>query len=107
MVTDASGKFSFDNVANDSFIVTAQSVSYQDLVTFITINNQNRDLGVLKMYIKGKDLSTVTVISKAPPVSNKADTSQYSASQFKVNPDATTEDLIKRCRVLRLPVMAR
>ncbi|MBK8711078.1 MAG: outer membrane beta-barrel protein [Niastella sp.] len=96
VVTDASGKFSFDNVANDSFIVTAQSVSYQDLVTFITINNQNRDLGVLKMYIKGKDLSTVTVISKAPPVSNKADTSQYSASQFKVNPDATTEDLIKK-----------
>ncbi len=96
VVSNASGKFTFDNVPNDSFIVTAQSISYQDLVTFITLNNQSRDLGVLKMYIKGKDLSTVTVISKAPPVSNKADTSQYSASQFKVNPDATTEDLIKK-----------
>ena len=45
---------------------------------------------------QGKDLSGVTVVAKAPPVIQKGDTSQFSASQYKVNPDATTEDLIKK-----------
>ena len=38
----------------------------------------------------------VTVIAKTPPAQQKADTIQYNANAFKVNPDATTEDLIKK-----------
>jgi hypothetical protein len=38
----------------------------------------------------------VTVTGKTPPTQQKGDTTQYNASQFKVNPDATTEDLIKK-----------
>ena len=43
-------------------------------------------------------MSGVTVTSKTPPVQQKGDTTQFNASQFKVNPDATVEDLIKKCR---------
>ena len=42
------------------------------------------------------DLGDVTVIAKAPPARQKGDTTEFSASQFKVNPDATAEDLIKK-----------
>jgi hypothetical protein len=38
----------------------------------------------------------VTVTAITPPSQQKGDTTQYNASQFKVNPDATTEDLIKK-----------
>jgi hypothetical protein len=41
-------------------------------------------------------LNEVTVVAKAPPVRQKVDTTEFSASQYKVNPDATAEDLIKK-----------
>jgi hypothetical protein len=41
-------------------------------------------------------LGAVTVISSGPPVTQKQDTTQFAAAQYKVNPDATTEDLIKK-----------
>jgi Outer membrane protein beta-barrel family len=36
------------------------------------------------------------VVAKAAPVRQKGDTTEFSASQFKVNPDATAEDMIKK-----------
>ena len=41
-------------------------------------------------------LGGVTVTSKTPPAQQKGDTIQFNASQFKVNPDATVEDLVKK-----------
>src|SRR5205814_4036636 len=43
-----------------------------------------------------KQLGEVTVITKTPPTQQKGDTIQYNASQYKVNPDANAEDLIKK-----------
>lgn len=95
-VTGTDGKFVFENLQNDRFIVKVNSLSHQQFVSFALVENKNADLGTLNLMKKGKDLSTVTVVSKASPVVNKADTTQYAASQYKVNPDATTEDLIKK-----------
>jgi len=96
VLTDSSGLFEFDNLAADSFIVKVSSINYQEYISFITLRNNEKDLGILKLSKKGKDLAVVTIVAKAPPVTQKGDTSQYSASQYKVNPDATTEDLIKK-----------
>ena len=60
------------------------------------LDNGVTDLGTINLLKQGKELADVTVVSKAPPVIQKGDTAQFSASQFKVNPDATTEDLIKK-----------
>ncbi|MEJ7626686.1 MAG: TonB-dependent receptor [Ferruginibacter sp.] len=90
------GTFNFTEIATDSFIVTVTSVGYQQYISFINISGSERNLGSLKLYKQGKDLSVVTIVSKASPVIQRGDTSQFSASQFKVNPDATTEDLIKK-----------
>ncbi|MDB5202093.1 MAG: TonB-dependent receptor [Ferruginibacter sp.] len=95
-VTDSSGAFFFGNVPNDSFIVTINTLNYQQYVSFFTINNNEKDLGSLNLDRQGKDLSTVVVVAKVAPVTQKGDTAQFSASQYKVNPDATTEDLIKK-----------
>ena len=69
-----------------------------------TINNLLRlndsipdaDLGNVLVPKKTTEIAGVTVVSKTPPVQQKGDTAQYNASQYKVNPDATTEDLIKK-----------
>lgn len=95
-VTNAQGKFIFDNLEKDSFFVTINALSHQANTVYTTITNENKNFGVLSLFKKGKDLAGVTVTATGSPVVNKADTTQYSASQYKVNPDATTEDLIKK-----------
>ncbi|MBC7867500.1 MAG: outer membrane beta-barrel protein, partial [Gloeobacteraceae cyanobacterium ES-bin-316] len=96
-VSSNTGQFEFANLQNDSFIVKVNSLNYQEYLSFITIkDNASRDLGNLTLDKQGKDLAGVTVVGRATPVIQKGDTSQFSASQYKVNPDASTEDLIKK-----------
>ena len=97
VVSSNSGSFEFLNLENDSFIVKVNSINFQENLSFVTIkNNSSRNLGNVSMDKKGKDLAAVTVVARATPVIQKGDTSQFSASQYKVNPDASTEDLIKK-----------
>ena len=97
VISDSTGFFLFDNLANDSFIVTVNTINFQQYVSFATIRENNSvDLGSIRLDQKGKDLDVVTIVSRAPAVIQKGDTSQFSASQYKVNPDATTEELIKK-----------
>ena len=95
-VTSATGSFSFLNLPADSFIVKVNALNYQEFISFITLKNTERTLSTFLLDRQDKDLSTVTVVARTPPVVVKGDTSQFSASQYKVNPDATTEDLIKK-----------
>ena len=95
-VTTTDGEFIFQNLATDSFFVSINALSHQAHTVFATITNTAKNFGVLNLYKTGKDLAGVTVTATGSPVVNKADTTQYSASQYKVNPDATTEDLIKK-----------
>lgn len=98
MVTNATGNFEFSASAQDNFIVTVDFINYQQYVTLFSLkaNEFQKDLGSVAVDRQGKDLTGVTVISRASPVTQRGDTAQFSASQFKVNPDATTEDLIKK-----------
>lgn len=95
-VSNAQGDFIFNNVPNNKFIVTINSIDYQQSISFITLNNNSKDLGTLKLVQQGKDLEAVVIVGRAPAAVQIGDTSQFSASQYKVNPDATTEDLIKK-----------
>jgi hypothetical protein len=56
---------------------------------------ENINLGTINMYKTAETLSTV-VINNTAPVKQSGDTLNYAASQFKVNPDATSEDMIKK-----------
>lgn len=95
-VSSAEGTFSFTGLAADSLILQVTSVNLQEYVSFITLRDTVRTLAPIMMERQNKDLAGVTVLSRTPPVIVKGDTSQFSASQYKVNPDATTEDLIKK-----------
>jgi Outer membrane protein beta-barrel family len=96
VVSDSAGYFGFIDIGMDSFIITATAVNYQQYVSFIVLKDSLIDLGTLAMRRQGKDLSNVTIVARVPPVTQNGDTTQYSANQFKVNPDATAEELIKK-----------
>lgn len=94
--TAANGNFEIANIGNDSFFIEISSIGYETIKRAVSTDGTIKDLGTINFVKKGKDLQDVTVVSQAPAVIQKGDTSQFSASQFKVNPDATTEDLIKK-----------
>ena len=96
-ISDNKGYFSFTDLPSDTFIISFSSVGYE-LVDQQVNPSQTAatDLGVIFVPKTSKELEGVTVIAKTPPAQQKADTIQYNANAFKVNPDATTEDLIKK-----------
>lgn len=97
-VSDQNGSFRFSNLSLGTYYLTVSFIGYEEYKQVVTLNDsiRNVDLKTLAIPKTAVQLGGVTVLAKAAPVSQKGDTTQYSASQFKVNPDATTEDLIKK-----------
>ena len=95
-VTDAKGSFNLTDLPTEKYFIEISFIGYQRLKKLITVKDSSVNMGTIILTRQGKDLDEVTIISEAPPVTQKGDTTQFSASQYKVNPDATTEDLIKK-----------
>jgi len=97
-ITDSKGQFEFTGLTKDSFLLTVSFIGYENYKQFIALTDSipDADLGSVLVPKKTTEIAGVTVVSKTPPVQQKGDTAQYNASQYKVNPDATTEDLIKK-----------
>jgi hypothetical protein len=94
-VSSSKGYFIFNNVPAGKYELTVTSVGYQALEKQVSVDKQNIDLGNIGMEKSAETLSTVT-IDASSPVKQNGDTLDYSASRYKVNPDATSEDLIKK-----------
>ena len=95
-VTDARGRFLLPTFVKGGFIIEISSIGYEKFRKEITTAEGMKELSLISLKKQGKELESITIVSKTPPVKMKGDTSEFSASQFKVNPDATTEDLIKK-----------
>jgi hypothetical protein len=95
-VSNTTGSFEVTGLAVGSYFADISFIGYQNLKRPVTVGDSTKDMGTLLFTKQGKDLADVTIISAAPPVTQKGDTTQFSASQYKVNPDATTEELIKK-----------
>ncbi len=60
------------------------------------IANEDKYLGAIFLDKAEKSLKEITIESTEIRVEQKGDTTSINASAFKVNPDATTEDLVKK-----------
>lgn len=96
VAADSSGSFTITSPGRVNLIVTVSAVGYQQFVSFFKTDSTDHNIGLILMDKQGNDLAGVTIIGKVPTVTQKDDTTQYNASKYKVNPDATTEDLIKK-----------
>lgn len=95
-VSDLNGHFSFSNVTRGKYMLVITSVGYSDNSRQLDVGNGNLDLGTIEIAKGAKTLATVIVSGVPPPVRQRDDTLEYAASQYKMNPDANTEDLIKK-----------
>lgn len=97
-VADSTGVFRFQGLPVDSFFLKVRNIGYEEYTQIVATNDSVPviDLGTLFIPTSTVQLGDVTVVSKTPPTQQKGDTIQYNASQFKVNPDATIEDLVRK-----------
>ncbi len=95
-VTDAKGNFQFSNLSPATYLVKISYSGYEKIEQKIALQASNATAILFNIAKIATDLEGITIISKPPPVKQKGDTSEFSASQFKVNPDATAEDMIKK-----------
>ena len=95
-VSNNKGVFTFDNVPAGKYNLTVTSIGFATVSRTITVGNSPVDLGIIKASENAQTLKDVVVNGAAPTIKQNNDTMEFGASQYKVNPDATSEDLIRK-----------
>ncbi|MCW5907375.1 MAG: TonB-dependent receptor [Chitinophagales bacterium] len=95
-LTDADGKFTIAGLKNGNYVLRVSFIGYITLQQTVSIENKDADLGVIKAEVNATMLKDVEVVETQTRVTQKGDTTEYNAGAYKVNPDATAEDLIKK-----------
>lgn len=96
VVSDSRGRFEIKNLTAGNYTITITSSGYETIVQKINLQASNKEPIPFTLTKLSKLLGEVTITSRTPPVKQKGDTVEFSASQFKVNPDATAEDMIRK-----------
>lgn len=106
VLSDSAGRFTFHNLPADSFVLSVSFVGYGTVVRSLRLDTasvrpDSTGIALLNVSValapgSDKDLATVVIAARIPPATQKADTLQMNADQYKVNPDASTEDLVRK-----------
>jgi Outer membrane protein beta-barrel family/Carboxypeptidase regulatory-like domain len=97
VASDKTGNFEFNNLVDTGrYDLVISFLGYELTKREIVWENVTKKLDDININREAKTLGGVTVISTPPLTKQKADTTEISASQLKVNPDANSEDLIKK-----------
>lgn len=97
VASDKTGTFEFINLVDTgTYNLVITFLGYEEIKREIVWENVTKKLDDILINKEAKTLGGVTVISTPPTTRQKADTTEINASQLKVNPDANTEDLIKK-----------
>lgn len=94
--SDANGRFTIANLKRGRYRLQASFIGYSTLSKDSVFLFNDLDLGNLYIEPSSTELSDVTVEERQIRVEIKGDTTQYNANAYKVNPDATAEDLVKK-----------
>lgn len=95
-VAKADGSFEVKNIPDGNYVVMISFQGFFTVYKNVSFDNDINlvDLKTIYLKVAGKDLGNVTV--KAPPVTIKGDTTEFSADMFKTKPNASAEDLLKK-----------
>ena len=97
VVSDKAGAFEFTNIADTGkYNLIISFLGYELTKREIVWENVSKKIDDILINKEAKTLGGVTVVSTPSLTKQKADTTEISASQLKVNPDANSEDLVKK-----------
>jgi len=93
--TDPYGNFII-TPANGAYIFKTQLIGYGSYYRNIVMYGTPLALGDITIQLATLNIKGVTIAGVATRVEQKGDTTQFNADAYKVNPDATVEDLAKK-----------
>ena len=96
VLSGAKGEFAFNGLSVDKYRLITSSIGYDVISQNINLQASNKEPLQFSLTKVAKDMEGVVIKSKKPVVSQKGDTLEFNASELKVNPDATAEDMIKK-----------
>lgn len=94
--TDANGRFEFNDLKAGPYVIQSTFVGYKPYKRAVELGFNPVFRIKIDMKGDGITLGGIEVVGRTPPVTVKEDTSEIRAAQFKVNPDATAEDLVTK-----------
>jgi hypothetical protein len=95
-LSGANGEFYFSGIKRGSYYLKAESSSFQTYETYFMLKDSLSAQLNISLIRSEKNLQGITLVSKVPLMTQKGDTTEYQANRFKVNPDASAEDLVKK-----------
>lgn len=97
-MTDNNGRFEFKGLGNGDYRLLITHVNYHNSNRYFSIKDDKKevDFGNINLYDAAQVLPEAVVIAEAPPVTMIGDTIQYNAGSFRVQPNASVEDLLKK-----------
>ncbi len=93
--TDAQGNFVIPNVPMGMYRIQISFIGYASL-RFPIRMNEDKDIGTRGIESTMRNLKGLEVEGTQQRAVQKGDTTEINADAFKVNPDATAEDLVKK-----------
>ncbi len=94
---DSSGKFTLNSIEKGSYLLSTSYVGYAPVWKPLPVSTTQTvyDAGDVFMTNKSK-LQDVNVLAKRPPVEINNDTIEFNTENFKTQPNAVVEDMLKK-----------
>ena len=95
-ITDAEGAFTVRVPEQNTYRLRASFVGYKPVEQLVTVDSTENRVGTLKMEVDVLYMKEVLVEDIQERFRMKGDTTVFNADAFKVNPDATAENLVEK-----------
>lgn len=94
--TDLDGLFKLVKIAPGKYSLKVIFMGYGTYEKSVEVGDKELKLGTIRLKSEDREIAEVKAVGTLVRQEQKGDTTQFNAEAFKVNPDATTEDLIKK-----------
>lgn len=94
--TDLEGQFKIENISSNNYILKILSLGYKPIFKSIKIENQDLIIPTIALKQNSTNLKEVTVEAQQALATQNGDTTSFSSKAYKVNKDATAEDLVTK-----------
>lgn len=93
---NVNGNFKFESIPYGEYYLEITSLGFRKITKQIVLNKAEVNLSTFKMKEISIKLKAYNVEAKIPLAVQKGDTTEYNSQAYKVNKDATTEDLVEK-----------
>lgn len=94
--TDVDGTFLLKNVKSGNYNIRISYIGFKAFEKRLEVTNRPVDLGEIDLGEDVVELEQVKIKGQVPLAEQIGDTTQYNASAYKTNPDASAEDLVAK-----------